>query len=87
MRVSIARDITVTPMEAGAVVLDGRRGRYWQLNGTGAVVIRVLLEGKAPADAARRLSENGAVTAEQAMADVLSLIDALTEAKLVEVTP
>jgi hypothetical protein len=87
MKLSIAPDVTVTPMEAGAVVLDGRRGRYWQLNATGAAVLQTLRDGRDAEAAADLLSADGAVTAEQALADVRALIDSLIEARLLEVAP
>jgi hypothetical protein len=87
MKLSIARDITITPMEAGAVILDGRRGRYWQLNGTGAVVLHSLSEGGTLESAAELLAANSSVSLEQAMADARALVDSLVKANLVEVAP
>lgn len=85
MKLTIAKDVTITPMEAGAVVLDGRHGRYWQLNGTGAAVLGMLSDGQSLEAAAASLSANGSVTAEQALADARALVDMLVAAKLAEV--
>jgi hypothetical protein len=86
MKVSLARDVTLTSVEAGAVILDGRRGRYWQVNGSGAVVLQALLDGDTPAAIAARLSATAPVTREQVMADVSALVDALAAANLVQVS-
>lgn len=86
MRVSLARDVTITPTESGAVILDGRRGRYWQVNGSGATVLHDLLDGEPPARIAARIGATAPVDDDTALADVRALIDALRAADLVEVT-
>jgi hypothetical protein len=86
MKLSLARDVTLTDVESGAVLLDGRRGRYWQLNRSGSSILRRLLDGEAPAEAAASLSAAAPVTEAQARQDIQSLIDALTAANLVEVS-
>lgn len=86
MKVSLARDVTVTPIEAGAVILDGRRGRYWQVNGSGAAVLRALLDGQVPGAVAARLAAESPVDQDKALADVTALVDALTAANLLEVS-
>jgi hypothetical protein len=86
MTVSLARDVTLTSIDAGAVILDGRHGRYWQVNGSGAAVLRALLDGQTPAAVAARLSAEASVDRDRALADVSALIDALKSANLVQVT-
>jgi hypothetical protein len=83
MKLTLARDVTLTVVDSGAVLLDGRRGRYWQLNHSGAGVLRQLLDGTAPDAAAAGLC--APVSDDQARQDVQALIDALSAAKLVEV--
>ncbi|MFI6547238.1 lasso peptide biosynthesis PqqD family chaperone [Streptomyces prunicolor] len=85
MKLTLARDVTLTVIDTGAVLLDGRHGRYWQLNHTGAGVLRQLLDGQAPDAAAAGLCAAAPVSDDQARQDVQSLIDALSAAKLVEV--
>ncbi|MFE2515485.1 lasso peptide biosynthesis PqqD family chaperone [Streptomyces mirabilis] len=85
MKLSLARDVTLTVVDTGAVLLDGRRGRYWQLNHSGAGVLRQLLDGEAPDAAAAGLCAAAPVSDDQARQDVQALIDALSAAKLVEV--
>ncbi|XUL90249.1 lasso peptide biosynthesis PqqD family chaperone [Streptomyces galilaeus] len=85
MKLTLARDVTLTDIESGAVLLDGRHGRYWQLNHSGAGVLRQLLDGEAPDAAAAGLCAAAPVSDDQARQDVQALIDALSAAKLVEV--
>ncbi len=87
MKVSLARDVILTPVETGAVLLDGRLGRYWQVNVSGAGVLDALLAGETPATVAARLCADGMVDRERAAADVAALVDALRAASLVEVKP
>ncbi|BCL30571.1 hypothetical protein GCM10017557_54300 [Streptomyces aurantiacus] len=65
------------------VLLDERSGRYWQLNGTGALVVKFLLEGVTPEQAAERLAATRPVTPERATADVTALVAHLVKEKLV----
>ncbi|MFD7377437.1 lasso peptide biosynthesis PqqD family chaperone [Streptomyces mirabilis] len=85
MKLTLARDVTLTVVDSGAVLLDGRRGRYWQLNHSGAGVLRQLLDGTATDAAAAGLCAAAPVSDDQARQDVQALIDALSAAKLVEV--
>ncbi|MFE7590896.1 lasso peptide biosynthesis PqqD family chaperone [Kitasatospora sp. NPDC057512] len=86
MKLSLARDVTLTPIDTGAVLLDGRRGRYWQLNATGSAILRKLLDGDTPDTLAVLMSEAAPVSREQAHQDVMDLVDGLSAAKLVEVS-
>ncbi|WP_433269053.1 lasso peptide biosynthesis PqqD family chaperone [Actinosynnema sp. CS-041913] len=45
MTLRLAEHVSMTTTEDGAVLLDERTGRYWQLNATGSVVLHTLLEG------------------------------------------
>lgn len=87
MKLTLARDVTLTAVDTGAVLLDGRRGRYWQLNHSGAGVLRQLLDGAGPDAAAAGLCAAAPVSDDQARQDVRTLIDALSAANLVEVAP
>ncbi|MGA5145594.1 lasso peptide biosynthesis PqqD family chaperone [Streptomyces griseoincarnatus] len=86
MKLSLARDVTLTPVDSGAVLLDGRRGRYYQLNTSGSAILHKLLDGDTPAAAAASLSESAPVSEERVHQDVLALVRSLSEADLVEVT-
>lgn len=87
MKLSLARDVTITPIESGAVLLDGRRGRYWQLNVSGAAALQMLLAGNTLDATAANLSSSASVTDARLERDVTALIDALRAARLVEVRP
>lgn len=81
---SLSRDVTTTDTESGLVLLDGRRGRYWQLNRSGATVLRSLLSGGTPEMASDRLRSDQDIPVERAQQDVAALIDALRSARLLE---
>jgi hypothetical protein len=44
MTVRLRADMSATDTDDGPVLLDERVGRYWQLNRTGAFVLRLLLD-------------------------------------------
>jgi hypothetical protein len=87
VKLSLSKDITVTDVDHGAVIFDGRRGEYYQLNPSAALALRALLDGEPPGEAATRLSNAAPVSPEQALADVLALVDQLRQAQLVVVAP
>ncbi|MFI9723909.1 lasso peptide biosynthesis PqqD family chaperone [Streptomyces sp. NPDC052396] len=76
-------DVNACITDDGMVLLDERNGRYWQLNGTGALVIQALLDGATPEQIAERLAATRPVTREQATADVTAVIEHLTRERLV----
>lgn len=83
MPLRLRPDVSVTSTAAGIVLLDERSGRYWQLNRSGSVTLRTLLEGGTPSQAAQRLSSSYGITHERAAADISALLDALRHARLV----
>lgn len=83
MTITLAPDIAATEVEHETVLLDERRGRYFKLNPTGALVLRTLLGGEDADRAAAVLSERFDIDPQQARADVSALIDALRAARLV----
>ncbi|WP_267887136.1 lasso peptide biosynthesis PqqD family chaperone [Streptomyces specialis] len=87
MSLRLRRDITARDTGTGMVLLDERKGRYWQLNATGALVLRALLGGATPEEAAGRLAADRQVAPEQAAADVGALIERLTSVRLAEPLP
>lgn len=76
-------DVSTADTDDGMVLLDERTGRYWQLNATGAVVLRKLLDGAAPHQIAQTLADRHAVSTEQAAADVAAVLERLGTAGLV----
>ncbi|MGK5532623.1 lasso peptide biosynthesis PqqD family chaperone [Streptomyces sp. URMC 129] len=87
MSLRLRRDVTARDTGTGMVLLDERKGRYWQLNATGALVLRALLAGATVEEAAERLAADRAVAREQAAADVGALIQRLTSVRLAEPAP
>ncbi|WKX72366.1 lasso peptide biosynthesis PqqD family chaperone [Streptomyces sp. XD-27] len=76
-------DVSACATDDGMVLLDERDGRYWQLNGTGALVVQALLDGATPEQIAERLAATRPVTREQAIADVTAVVGHLTRERLV----
>jgi len=85
MNLRLTRDVTLTEVDTGAVLLDGRNGRYWQLNASGAVVLRRLLAGDQLSDVVAALATDAAVDGVRVRGDVTALVRALETAELVEV--
>lgn len=83
MAVQLRPDVTLTPTDAGAVVLNGRSGRYFQLNRTGLHILQSLLAGHDPAHIATDLATRYPVSADQARTDIDTLHNSLRTAGLV----
>lgn len=77
--------VTLFESEDGAVLLDLRSGRYWQLNLTGVLVLRTLLDGGDEEQAVAAVAARCPVDPDRARADVRSLVTALRDARLVTV--
>ncbi|MGH8887587.1 MAG: lasso peptide biosynthesis PqqD family chaperone [Egibacteraceae bacterium] len=83
MTLRLRADVSTADTDDGLVLLDERAGRYWQLNSTGAFVLRTLLDGGTPQQTAELLADRHAVTTAQAAADVAALLEHLRAAGLV----
>ncbi len=83
MTFSLAPYVTATYTEHGVVLLDERSGRYWQMNDTGATVLRQLLGGGTVEAAIADLRHHFPEVPDEVSADVRKLLDALLTAKLV----
>jgi hypothetical protein len=70
--------------EYGIVLLDADSGEYYDLNGTGALVLRTLLSGGTAEQAAKALTEEYEVGLEDATQDVRDLLDNLRTARLLD---
>ncbi|MFF5205260.1 lasso peptide biosynthesis PqqD family chaperone [Streptosporangium sp. NPDC000396] len=75
--------VTFTETDTGAVLLDNRRGRYWQTNDTAAIVLKCLLHEGEIGPAVAALRERYPDAAERVTADVQHMIEKLAAAKLV----
>ncbi|MFI6348837.1 lasso peptide biosynthesis PqqD family chaperone [Streptomyces sp. NPDC050560] len=90
--------VTLTPVEApaeaddtggprrGAVLLDGRRGTYWQLNPTAHLLVTALLRDASPEEAAEQLCAAYPAAVPRAAEDTRDLIDRLVGSGLLERT-
>jgi hypothetical protein len=83
MSINLHSNVVVTDTEYGSVLLSERDGAYWNLNPTGALVLRVLLAGDTLDDAARALAEEYRLDPRVAASDVADLVAALTKAGLI----
>lgn len=70
--------------EYGIVLLDGESGQYYDLNGTGALVLRTMLGGATEGQAAEALIRDYAVDLDAATRDVRELLADLRSARLIE---
>lgn len=84
MSLNLRAGVTRADVEGGeSVLLDGRSGRYWQLNATGTAILLAALAGTAPGDVAAELARTRGIPAARAAADVAELLLRLRAAGLV----
>ncbi|WP_246204038.1 lasso peptide biosynthesis PqqD family chaperone [Streptomyces tailanensis] len=79
----LRRHVSASDVEDGMVLLDERKGRYFKLNPSGALILRALLDGSSPDEVARVLVERYEVSEERAAADVDALTAQLADIGLV----
>ncbi|HEV2784069.1 MAG TPA: lasso peptide biosynthesis PqqD family chaperone [Actinophytocola sp.] len=70
--------------EYGIVLLDGESGEYFDLNPTGALVLRTMLAGGTAGQAAQALTKEFSVGIDDATRDVQELLADLRSARLVD---
>jgi hypothetical protein len=83
MTLKLRDGVSTAETDYGITLLDEDSGDYWNLNPTGALVLRTLLEGGTPAQAAEALTEQYQVDADAANQDVQDLVRELRTAGLV----
>ncbi|MFD5030741.1 lasso peptide biosynthesis PqqD family chaperone [Streptomyces sp. NPDC058220] len=83
MTFALAPHVTITGTDHGMVLLNERTGRYWQMNDTGALVLRCLLDGGTVESAVAALRERFPDAAQNTTGDVERVIAALCAAKVV----
>jgi hypothetical protein len=83
MSLRLPADVCAVDTNDALVLLDQRTGRYFQLNSSGAEVLRALLAGDTTEAAAERLRRGYGVSVERAAADVTGLLASLRSAGLV----
>jgi hypothetical protein len=84
MTLKLRDGVSAAATDYGIALLDEDSGQYWNLNPTGALALRTLLEGGTPTQAAQALTEQYTVDADTASQDVQDLMSELRSAGLVE---
>lgn len=84
MALKLRNGVSVAETDYGLMLLDEDSGQYWNLNPTGASVLRTLLDGGTPEQAARGLTEQFSVDMQIANTDVETLVGELRSSGLVE---
>jgi hypothetical protein len=84
MALTLRPGVFDTETEYGIVLLDGNSGEYYDLNPTGALVLRTLLTGATAEQAAQALTEQYAIGLDDATQDVRELLTHLRTTRLVE---
>jgi Coenzyme PQQ synthesis protein D (PqqD) len=84
MTLKLRGGVSVADTEYGMALLDEDSGQYWNLNPTGALALRMLLDGGTTAQAVQELTEQYAVDAETASQDIEDLVGELHAANLVK---
>jgi Coenzyme PQQ synthesis protein D (PqqD) len=84
MTLKLRDGVSTAETDYGTALLDEGSGQYWNLNPTGVLVLRMLVEGGTPAQAVQELTAQYAVDAETASRDVEDLLGDLHSAGLVE---
>jgi hypothetical protein len=83
MTLKLRDGVSTADTDYGIALLDGDSGEYWNLNPTGALVLRTLLEGGTSTDAEQALVERYDVDPGTASRDVQDLLGGLHSAGLV----
>jgi len=83
MTLNLRNGVSTADTDYGIALLDEDSGEYWNLNPTGALVLRTLLAGGTSADAVQALVERYDVDADSASRDVQDLLGGLHSAGLV----
>lgn len=76
-------DVSFTDTVDGMVLLHGRSSRYWQLNASGAEVVRQLAEGGGAEEAIERLAARYPSQRDRCVRDTHALLGQLRDAGLV----
>ena len=87
MTLKLRAGISTAEVEYGTALLDEDRGEYWNLNPTGALVLKTLLSGSTRDEAAQALAAEYEIGIEEAARDVEELVENLQAAGLVDARP
>lgn len=83
MTLKLRDGVSTADTDYGIALLDEDSGEYWNLNPTGALVLRTLLEGGTSTEAVQALVERYDVDTDSASQDVQDLLGGLRSAGLV----
>ncbi|MGW2863585.1 lasso peptide biosynthesis PqqD family chaperone [Streptomyces sp. NPDC001205] len=83
MTLRLAAGISAAHTDYGTVLLNQRSGEYWELNPTGTLALRTLLDGGDEADAAKAVVAAFDTTLTQAARDIGELTAQLRSCGLV----
>jgi hypothetical protein len=83
MTLKLRDGVSTADTDYGIAVLDEDSGEYWNLNPSGALVLRTLLKGGTSTDAVQALVERYDVDTGSASRDVQDLLGELHSAGLV----
>jgi coenzyme PQQ synthesis protein D (PqqD) len=83
MTLKLRDGVSTADTDYGIALLDEDSGEYWNLNPTGALVLRTLLEGGTSTEAIQALVERYDVDTDSASRDVQDLLGELCSAGLV----
>ncbi|CAL9325255.1 lasso peptide biosynthesis PqqD family chaperone [Streptomyces sp. SudanB182_2057] len=83
-RARLRPHVTTVATDDGLVLLDERRGRYWQLNTTAAAILEHLARGSDPRTTAEHLVSRYGIAREQAESDIHAFLDRLHSAGLLD---
>lgn len=78
----LVKHVQLSVVESGAILLDTKRGRYWQLNVTSAKVVTLLITGSSVDDVVGALTEETDAPRTRIQADVLREIHSMMHAQL-----
>ncbi len=84
MNIQVSPHVSTADIADGLVLLDERKGRYWQLNATGALILRSLLNGASLDEATELVTTRYEVDSDQAASDAAALLESLKSAGLVK---
>ena len=84
MALKLRDGVSLAETEYGAALLDEKSGQYFNLNPTGALILRSLLDGETREQAAEQLTAEYDVDLETAGRDIEELIAELEAASLTE---
>jgi hypothetical protein len=84
MTFKLRHSVSLADTDYGVVLLDEDSGQYWNLNPTAALILRTLLDGGSPSQAAQQLTGQYEVALETANRDVEDLVGEFRSAGLMQ---